>query len=165
MKVSNAAVSSPAALGIVARRNKTVPQLVPQVPVEFFTDANGILPRLRDDINIKDVVQRLEAKRNAVKGHWPDSEVRPSASPVVERGIRHITDTLQEASGISTPPTLVFICKPESTVADDTRADVCGTLASAQVAPTRSGKPRWIDVAVPGEFAESAADDEDVDVS
>ena len=56
---------------------------------------------------------------------------------------------------------------PDSSTRPDnkTKPDAYGVLADPQIDPESGGKPRWIDVAVPGEFKKSAASNQDVDVS
>ena len=191
-KPSQVAASAPGHLGTAAKRENTLLDLgqsVPQVPIEWFTDANGILPPLKDTINlaqvvdqlkkekhIKEVIKRLKDDKHLKEERWSFFNIDPIEHPDVENTVFHpvqqIADAIQKASGLKKlSPTLFFRCNPDmspdssSRPDNKTKPDAYGVLASRQIDPARGGKPRWIDVAVPGEFKKSPASNQDVDVS
>ena len=184
-KVAHAAASAPGHLGTAAKRENMLIDLgqsVPQVPIEWFTGADGILPPLHSDIDLEQVMSKLRKGEHLNTGkiskpeHWSSFGKLPSdqgdhVENVVFRPVEHITNAIQKASGVEAFPTLFFRCNPDmspdsSTRPDNkTKPDAYGIIANPQIDPARFGKPRWIDVAVPGEFKKTSDGDKDVDVS
>ena len=170
-----AAASAPANIGLAANRRKDLLDLgesVSQVPPEFFTDPNGVLPPLKKGINIGSVIERLKQGNNIHKGRWSvapgDPHQHYNSEREVFEDVEQIIEAIQEASGIHDTPTLVFECNPDMSSDSSTRpdnrvkSDAYGILA--HVEPEDGRLTRWIDVAVPGEFKNSTSNDQDVDV-
>ena len=183
-KTSHAAASAPGNLGTAAKRENMLLDLgqsVPQIPIEWFTGANGILPPLKEGINLEKVLDNLIKEKKLVggkiskEGRWSSFATDPMYHPDVENTVFHpvqdIADAIQKATGIKASHTLIFRCNPDmspdsSTRPDNkTKPDAYGILANPQIDPAKGGRPRWIDVAVPGEFKKSPASNQDVDVS
>ena len=183
LKISQAAASAPGNLGTVAKRENMLLDLgqsVPQIPIEWFTDANGILPPLKEGINFEKVIENLIKEKVLVQGKIPpegywssfptDPRDHPDVENIVFRPVQNIADAIRKAAGMKSP-TLVFRCNPDmspdsSTRPDNkTKPDAYGVLADPQIDPKSGGKPRWIDVAVPGELKKSTSSNQDVDVS
>ena len=107
-KVAHAAASAPGQLGAVAKRENMLIDLgqsVPQVPIEWFTDTNGILPPLSDKINLEDVMTKLRNGPQLRKGGISKQECwssfvklpidHPDVENVVFHPVEHIANAIQ----------------------------------------------------------------------
>ena len=157
-------------------------EVIPEVKTSFFFD--NLLPPcpLPARRTVKSVVRQLKRSRELEQKEagrlytWRNWD-RPSASSEYEditfAPFADLARTIQETSGITTPPLIQFKCNPASSLSCHTRMntskpDCYGVLSGAQLeTDPRTGKeqPRWLDVAVPGEFKKGHSERERNDVS
>lgn len=173
IKVSRQAITSPPELCTDGNRKNALVDLgeaIPQVPVDFFLGDDGILPPLRDDIDQELIVQSLIDNDTILNGRWAAFDKDPCTysahEDVVFADIENIAKAILEASGKKTSRTLDFECNPNtspesSTRNNNTRPDCYGILANHD-GDTR--KPRWVDIAIPGEFKKKRRVSEENDV-
>lgn len=161
------AQTAPTQIGLDKARHNLIRDLdetVPEIPTTFFYD--NLLPPspLPANKTVKDVVSTLAREGKIVGGNW-EGWKRPSAytelEDVVFRKFAKLTDNIRKASGIKKKlATVEFRCNPAFTLTSKTRnnsskPDCYGIRTNAQFGvdgQTGTTQPRWLDVAVPGEF-------------
>ena len=99
-----------------------VGSVVPQVTIQWFMD--NIMPRLRSDLNVSAVVQKLEDNKTIVDGTWTGFSTVPAErfgehEDDVFNSLETVAAAIDEAarSVSSKPlkPTVVFKCRPRDT--------------------------------------------------
>ena len=155
-------------------------QAVPEVKTKFFFD--NLLPpcplpkRRTVQTVVRALRQHLVQKRRGGPYTWRDWGP-PSDSTKREDDVfkpfADLVKTIQDASGISRAPLIEFKCNPAFPLTSHTRmntskSDCYGILSDAQLVmdpPTGKAQPRWLDVAIPGEFRKKNSESDCNDVS
>lgn len=127
---------------------------VPQVELDVFFHS-GLLPDLRDDIDVGQVLRQLRTVEPYVllpSGKWNhfdrESVFKGEESPVHSKVV-DIINAIATASGIpASEQTLTFQCIPiSSTHNKNPKPSHIGVLAD-----TFTGRSDWVDITVPAEF-------------
>ena len=163
-----------------ARENllRDLDEAVPEVKTKFFFD--NLLPPCPKRRTVQTVIRAL--RQHLVQKHpggpstwrdWGPPSDSTKHEDDVFKPFADLVKTIQNANDVTTPPLIQFKCNPASSLSCHTRMntskpDCYGVLSGAQLeTDPRTGKeqPRWLDVAVPGEFKKGHSERERNDVS
>ena len=137
---------------------KDLQEQVPQVALEVFFE-KGLLPDLRDDIKLDEVLEKLRQATPRVlfaNNKWNHFN-RPSDFEKKENSVYsnlvNTIDGIATASGISASErTLRFQCNPDDTPISTMRDNKSKPDCVGLLADTPEGRIEWVDIGVPAEF-------------